>query len=184
LYFRGADVNFIRVDKATDGRAVMHEAAERGSVDMLKWLVSKKGNINILSTVRKSTPLMLAAAGGHIDAMMYLLGQGAVAHVNDIDNKGMTALHYSAIFGAPEHADVLMICGADKGIRSKLNRLPLEEAKARNRPEMVIKIQLYKPPFSMRQERMAYFEKIYRNDDADDDVDGTVNTGSVTAAEE
>lgn len=165
----------------------MHEAAEQGSVDMLKWLVNKKGNINILSTVCNSTPLMLAAAGGHINAVMYLLGQGAVAHVNRSDDRGMTALHYAAIFGAPEHADVLMICGADKNIRSKLNRLPVEDAKARNRPEMVIKIQLYKPPFSMRQEKMAYLEKVYGDNDKDDDdgtatATGTVHTGSVVTA--
>lgn len=153
----------------------MHEAAQNGSVEMLKWLVSKKADINIRSTVRQSTPLMLAAAGGHIDAMMFLLSKGAVAHVNDLDNKGMSALHYTAVFGAPEHADILMICGADKNIRSKLNRLPLEEAKSRNRGEMVLRIQLYKPPFSMRQERMAYFEKIYGYDELDNDNDNNNN---------
>lgn len=169
--YKGGDVNFIRSDKSFDGYAIMHHAAQKGSIEMIKWLLSKKANINIKTSVKQTTPLMLAAAGGHIDVVMYLLRNGAIISINYADNRGMTALHFCAIHSTPDLAQVLLICGANKSLRSKDNRLPAEEAKSRNRIEMQVKIQQYIPPFTMREEKMVYFEKLYGIEPDENDIE-------------
>ena len=73
----------------------------------------------------------------------------------------MTALHYIAIHSVPEMAEVLMICGANKSLRSKLNKLPAEDAKAVNKGEMAMAIMQFKPSKEEREERMTFMEHQY-----------------------
>ena len=73
----------------------------------------------------------------------------------------MTALHYIAISSVPEMAEVLLICGANKSLRSRNNKLPAEEAKAMNKGEMAMAIMQFKPPKGEREERMTYMEHAY-----------------------
>ena len=180
--YRGGDVNFIRNDKATDGKSVLHEAAEQGSIDMCRWLLSKNADINIRTTIKKSTPLILAAKNGHLKTVMLLLKKGAVHRINDVDSQGMSALHFVAATGTSDLAQVLLICGADKNIMSKENRLPLDEAKSRNRVEMIVTLQKYRPVLSMREERMIYFENIYQHSDEEDEPEEGMVEATSTAA--
>ena len=71
---RGGDVNFIRMDKdvGIDGRAVIHHAAERGSMEMLQWLIAKKADVCAVTSINKQTPLMLACMGMYLNLCIQL----------------------------------------------------------------------------------------------------------------
>lgn len=47
--------------------------------------------------------------------------------------KGWTCLHYAAAHANPMLVKVLLICGANTAAKSKLGRIPLEEANARRK---------------------------------------------------
>ena len=97
IYYRGGNVNFIKKDKDTDGVSVLHNAAERGSVEMISWLIKKKAQVAQRTSSLKRTPLMLACRGDHIPACMLLMKNGAMKTVNMQDSNGMTALHFATI---------------------------------------------------------------------------------------
>ena len=63
--------------------------------------------------------------------------------------------------GSAELVEVLLICGANPSIRSKDNKLPMEEAKSRDRQEIALLIQHFKPVKDERTERMGYLEELY-----------------------
>lgn len=115
------------VDKRfSKGPSSLHEAARDGDLDRVKVeLQPKKGtqpNINqpwevaYQKGLRKWTPLMYAANGGHVEVTRYLLDEGAT--VNARDHFGETAL--SAAIGASEYgtAELLLERGADPNLGS------------------------------------------------------------------
>ncbi|XP_075067758.1 uncharacterized protein LOC142158058 [Mixophyes fleayi] len=87
-----------------DGLTCAHIAASKGSVAVIKELL--KSNHSGVTTARSkttdSTPLHLAAAGGHAEVVKVLLETGASAA--DEDGEGMSAIHLAAKNG---HINVL-----------------------------------------------------------------------------
>merc|ERR1712046_13322 len=61
------------------------------------------------------TPLMHSAKGGYTKAVEFLLTKRA--HIDSVDEDGMTALHFAASAGEREVCDILIKCGADKELR-------------------------------------------------------------------
>ncbi|XP_053323897.1 serine/threonine-protein phosphatase 6 regulatory ankyrin repeat subunit B-like [Spea bombifrons] len=87
-----------------DGSTCAHIAAAKGSVAVIKELLrfNKTGVTTTRNKTSDSTPLHLAAEGGHAEVVKVLLETGASA--SDENGEGMTAIHLAAKNG---HIDVL-----------------------------------------------------------------------------
>ncbi|XP_048697724.2 uncharacterized protein LOC125632890 isoform X4 [Caretta caretta] len=87
-----------------EGSTCAHIAASKGSVAVIKELLkfNKVGATTARNKTNYSTPLHLAAAGGHCEVVKVLLQTGASAA--DEDGEGMTAIHLAAKHG---HISVL-----------------------------------------------------------------------------
>lgn len=67
-----------------DGLALIHWAADRGSVEILKILIGEGANVNITDSDGQ-TPLHYAVSCAHVDCIEYLLEVGADPCVKDSD---------------------------------------------------------------------------------------------------
>ncbi|XP_018122170.1 provisional ortholog of ankyrin repeat domain 52 L homeolog isoform X1 [Xenopus laevis] len=87
-----------------EGSTCAHIAASKGSAAVIKELLkfNKTGVTTARNKTNDSTPLHLAAAGGHTDVVKVLLETGALA--SDENGEGMTAIHLAAKNG---HINVL-----------------------------------------------------------------------------
>ena len=63
------------------GWSALHNAARRGDVEIVRLLIDKKAKIDLLT--RGGTPLNSAAEKGHVEALQFLLEQGANANAQD-----------------------------------------------------------------------------------------------------
>jgi len=77
------------------GATLLHVAACQGQIDFIQWLISSSTmHVNTASD-NGSTPLHSAAVCGRFVEIPILIGLGA--NITSQDNRGMTALHYTAL---------------------------------------------------------------------------------------
>ena len=80
--------------------SIINTAAYTGHLEMLQMLVENyKANIFATDWLGR-TPLHVAARGGNLDCMNYLLNSGL--HCSDVDNIGNNVLHYACSGGSTE----------------------------------------------------------------------------------
>lgn len=103
LLARGAQVN-------RPGWTALHYAAASGSNEIIQALLEKSAYIDAESP-NKTTPIMMAANGGHILAVKLLLDEGADATLKN--ELGMTAIDFAE---KAEHKDIA------EGLRYRLKR--------------------------------------------------------------
>ena len=101
-------------------------AAKDGDVGALEFHVRAGADVNSVSEQDGSHPLALAALAGRVEAVRYLLQQGA--RVNDTDREGNSALHQAAFFGHLEVVDALLQAGAERGIKNQKGATPRDNA--------------------------------------------------------
>lgn len=94
LLAKGAKVN-------QDGWTALHYAAAIGDNDIVKMLVDKSAEVDAPSP-NKTTPVMMAARGGHIYTVKALLDAGADASLQN--DSGMTAIDLARQGG---HKDIV-----------------------------------------------------------------------------
>jgi hypothetical protein len=87
----GADVTFL----GSSQESALHTAAERGAVDVIQYLLSRKLDVNAKDD-RGDTPLHYASRSGYPEAVRELLRNRA--DPNAANKRGVTALH-AAVFG-------------------------------------------------------------------------------------
>ncbi len=80
-------------DRQNDGLTVLHVAAEVDDPVAIEMLLASGADINVRSDTQNTTPLMLAAKRGLVNAVKTLLEKGARVGATDDDDK--TALHYA-----------------------------------------------------------------------------------------
>ncbi len=80
----GANPSFAR----KDGLTALHMAANKGQVDISRWLLDAGANADAIGGQMGCAPLHLAAAGGHLALVELLLERGA--DVVSVDNNGYT----------------------------------------------------------------------------------------------
>ncbi len=87
-----------------DGGTALHIAANRGSGNVVSFLLSQKVDLNAVEGFKLLTPLLLAAAGNQTRIVEQLIEAGADKMSRD--RSGMGAIHYAASNG---HLRVVMI---------------------------------------------------------------------------
>ncbi|KAI3449724.1 hypothetical protein Pfo_006389 [Paulownia fortunei] len=117
-----------------EGRRSLHYAAGKGLIQICKFLIEEmKVDINI-KTEKGNSPLLLAAARGHVNTAEYLINQGADISMSNY--KGITCLHLAAVKDNKELMQLLLMKGADIETDSVLGT-PLQCAASRGRVESV-----------------------------------------------
>ncbi len=161
LLHKGADINFVKIDKDGDGEGIIHIAAQRGATGFITWLLSKKGNLHIVTARDKMTALMKACQFDKIDTVMLLLKSGAMADINAQDVKGNAALHYAAINGSADLCTVLLLCGANPTVRNKREKSPQEEAQVKGRIGIVEALRVFKQKSPEFKRRMDFQRRVF-----------------------
>uniref|UniRef100_A0A1E1XCT4 Osteoclast-stimulating factor 1 n=1 Tax=Amblyomma aureolatum TaxID=187763 RepID=A0A1E1XCT4_9ACAR len=104
----------------------LHESAKRGNLQFLEECLSNKVSANSLDKAG-CTALHWAAHGGHAECARILLSIPGVQI--DVQNKlGDTPLHSGAWKGHSDIVRMLLNAGANKSVKNKEGRTPLELA--------------------------------------------------------
>jgi len=115
-----------------DGYTPLHWAAVKGYQTVVA-IIASRVDCNIQST-SGLTPLLQAAASGHLAVVKLLLASGADPNVRT--HEGWTALHKAVANGYKEIVQVLLAHGASPSARHPDGTTPLSLAGKRN-PELV-----------------------------------------------
>jgi len=108
-----------------DDRTPLHWAASSGSIDIARFLIDQKAEVDKTDS-SGWTPLHIAVSAGHENVVQELIGAGA--DVNRKNDKGLTPLHYAASKSRIDIGRLLISRGADFNARDKANQLPLHRA--------------------------------------------------------
>lgn len=123
LIDHGADVNLASKDFASP----LHQAANRGMLQLLRLLLRKGADVNAADEAGW-TPLMLAVRTNKLAAVQALLDAGADAAARN--SQGATALHLGAINGKAEVCACLaQRAPAALGVLNAEGRTPAQVAK-------------------------------------------------------
>lgn len=129
----GAFINIRNNDNLTP----LMYACENGLLEPVEILLARGSNINLKAggTRKGSTPIILAARGGHIKVVQTLLKYQVNPNSTTIDGK--TALMFAAQHGYVDTAEVLIKSGAEVNSRDKASYTPLMLAAEKGHLEMV-----------------------------------------------
>ncbi|KAF7330183.1 ANK-REP-REGION domain-containing protein [Mycena venus] len=108
-----------------DERTPLHWAASSGSTDIVRFLVDKQAEVDLVDN-SGWTPLHIAVSAGHDEIVQELVGAGA--DVNKKNNKGISPLHYAASKSRIDIGRLLISRGADINAKDKANQVPLHRA--------------------------------------------------------
>ncbi|ETW82767.1 hypothetical protein HETIRDRAFT_450525 [Heterobasidion irregulare TC 32-1] len=108
-----------------DGRTPLHWAASSGSLEITRYLIDQKADINKMDGSGWSA-LHIAVSAGNEEVAKELIGAGA--DVNQRTDKGLTPLHYAASKSRVDIGRFLISRGADINARDKANQHPLHRA--------------------------------------------------------
>jgi len=108
-----------------DGTTMLFRAAERGDIFQVTAMLRASAGPSV--TVRRWprdgwSPLMVAAAGGHLEVVRQLLAAGAP--VDQRNARGRTALMFAAFYGRFTVVSALLRAGADPDARDALELTP------------------------------------------------------------
>jgi ankyrin repeat protein len=113
----------------------IHSAAREGDLAAVKAFVEKDpGQIAALNA-SGSTPLIVAASGGHVPVISFLLEKGA--DIQAVNKWGRTALHYAVSGEHLEAVKLLLEKGADVNGNKDFPYTPLHLASDKGSEEMV-----------------------------------------------
>eukprot|EP00512_Aurantiochytrium_limacinum_P011416 CAMPEP_0171589422 /NCGR_PEP_ID=MMETSP0961-20121227/14837_1 /TAXON_ID=87120 /ORGANISM="Aurantiochytrium limacinum, Strain ATCCMYA-1381" /LENGTH=1083 /DNA_ID=CAMNT_0012148713 /DNA_START=519 /DNA_END=3770 /DNA_ORIENTATION=+ len=119
-----------------DGVTLLHIAAEKGDLDMLKILTSIGGMPVNVRDARGGEPILEASAAGRLECIKWLVEEQHV-DVNTADDRGDTALHLASGYGHIEVMQWLLDHGAHVDTRTKIDVTPLLYATAKGRTDAV-----------------------------------------------
>ena len=100
------------------------KAAASDNIEAIKQHLKSGTDINAKDTPGGSTPLLVAAAFGRIDAAKFLIEKGA--NVNATSNDGATALHGAAFFCRTEIVKLLLSKGAVVDAKNIRGETPID----------------------------------------------------------
>ena len=127
------------------GLSALDWAASNGNLKIVKYLVSKKANVNIRAKgIDNRTPLHSAVRSGHFATVNCLLNNGA--DVNAVDSRNWTPLHLAVQRREKTIAKNLLKHGAELNIKNSSDETPLEMAIRMGKKDMVNILKKIEPP--------------------------------------
>jgi ankyrin repeat protein len=119
----------------------LYDATTRGaSPQQMSSLLSAHAHTDLdYRGVFRETPLMIAAAHSHLNAVRFLIGSGA--SVNAVDKFGSTCLHYAARSGSLPIVHLLLAAGADAAVINKHGKTPADAAHGHRHTRIVTLLQ-------------------------------------------
>ncbi|BGO96805.1 hypothetical protein NBRC10513v2_000741 [Rhodotorula toruloides] len=117
------------------GLAPLHYAAQRGHVDVVKWLIEECGAMPELEDGDGETPLHKAAHSGHLDVCRFLISREV--DIDATDSDGWTALHNASSRGWLDIARLLFEAGANVDHPSRHGYTPLMNAASKGQLPLV-----------------------------------------------
>lgn len=117
--------------------SLLHIAAEKNHLHIVKYLIEKNLNVNI-TTNFGTTPLFYASAYGNIEIVKYLISKGADVHAQSDD--GLTPLLYTCDSEGVnlETIKILVESGADVNIKDKYGKTPLSCVTLKKRDDLIL----------------------------------------------
>jgi len=108
----------------TQGKTLVHLAAEHGQLTLLERLVARDANLHVKTRATKDTPAHLAVRHGHFKILRFLGDQGQSLGSQRPD--GDCPIHFACMYG---HEDcVRVICGfAENIVAPSLNQDALDD---------------------------------------------------------
>jgi ankyrin repeat protein len=118
-------------DRDRNGRTVLHNAASKGTKELVDFLLSKGVQADIKNN-QQETALMTACYYGNRNVVRLLLKHTGGQGVNETNSEGRTVLHLAMTYQwrtTGELVRVLLLAGADPDIPDNEGRTPRELAK-------------------------------------------------------
>ncbi|KAF7311992.1 26s proteasome non-atpase regulatory subunit 10 [Mycena indigotica] len=127
-----------------DERTALHWAASSGAKDIVRFLIDKDAQIDVVDNMGWS-PLHIAVSAGHDEVVQELVGAGADVNKFSVispissttrvfnvcfrkNGKGITPLHYAASKSRIDIGKLLISRGADINAKDNANQVPLHRA--------------------------------------------------------
>lgn len=123
-----------QVDCMSAGKSALQVAAHQGHINIIKYLLSVRANVNIVDKEGDST-LHYAAFGNQPEIMRTLLMNGA--HIDVVNSSRCSALHISAHKKPPHCVKVLLEFGANVNIQDSYGDTALHDAIGKENTEVV-----------------------------------------------
>ncbi|ENN77286.1 hypothetical protein YQE_06112, partial [Dendroctonus ponderosae] len=120
----GRELSVNQNDK--NGFSCLHKAVARGDSNMVRFLMRKGVNINVLAGRHRQSPLHIAAKMGHHCMMRTLIEAGC--NVNSLDSEDRTALNYAVRQSDEEAVRILCEAGSLVNNEEPGEVLPLDLA--------------------------------------------------------
>ncbi|MBA3036549.1 MAG: ankyrin repeat domain-containing protein [Desulfobacterium sp.] len=135
IEFTGFDkgINSIRTD---NGWAVIHHAVNSNDIGLIQRVIDLKAELDVVDG-KGWTPMHHAAWIGNGDIVRLLHKHGAPLNVLTYKDV-LSPLHTAIAVDAPDAADALLACGADKEVKSKGDVRPLHLTAMKGRKEIAM----------------------------------------------
>jgi ankyrin repeat protein len=91
-----------------DGQTVLHFAADKGHIDIVKLLLEQMTPAGINQVDIHGWTALYDAANGHADIVKLLLDRMSPAAINQVDKNGWTALHDASSSGTTKAVELLL----------------------------------------------------------------------------
>ena len=121
--------------KTERGDTPLHCAIERGSAELVEWLLNVEANVNAAGYLNM-TPLHRSAAMGHVRITKLLLKAGAFVNAKAFEDQ-RTPLHVASFNGQPEIVALLLAANVIVDAMTDTNYTPLNMAIDQNHPDVV-----------------------------------------------
>lgn len=118
LVEQGVDINW--QDSRVEGVTALHEAAQKGNIEIVRYLLQNSADINSKNHNGLS-PLHIAAYCGENNIVDTLIAAGAEVNIQAKDN--VTPLHAAASMGRQDTVELLINHGAEVHARSSKDAL-------------------------------------------------------------
>ena len=117
------------------GRTPLHYASMKGELKLVKDLIAKGANLNVVDHT-DGTPLHYASKNGHLEIVKFLLQKGSDVNAKDLLSRS-TSLYWSSGNGHLEIVKFLIINNADVNAKNRFGGTPLNKASENGRLPIV-----------------------------------------------